>query len=193
MSLYVTRCRQLGLHITTSISRFHCTSKKRLKQIEAVGDWLTDLTFPGQNISQLDTSMEGLDMSDGRVWDGSREVEKESKKLLQIIDRFGSISAILRCPSLEHLKLLGDTPEADCVENIGCSCPRLKRVEIGRKRWGFQILEGDGADGLLEVAHETIEELKFKNLMQKFTASRSSPFESYTVRTYHACKVPTHL
>ena len=113
--------------------------------------------------------MEGLDVSDGRVWDGFREVEKESKKSLQIIHQFGSIPAILRCPSLEHLKLLGDTLEADCVENIGCSCPWLIRVEIGKKRWGFKLFEGDGADGPSEVVHETVEELVLQDLSRHAT------------------------
>lgn len=96
--------------------KFHCCRKNGSVRLEAFTSW---------------PLLESLKLI-GSICARDLVVAYTGLKSLQIIDQFGSISSILRCPLLEHLKLLGDTLEANCVENIRGTFPWLKRLEIGR-------------------------------------------------------------
>lgn len=85
---------------------------------------------------------------------------------LQIIDRAGRCSVALACPSLEHMKVCGDTFDEICVENINATCPALKEVVIGRaEMYEYEFWDDtETYEEPLQFVHEGVEELVLANL-----------------------------
>lgn len=84
-------------------------------------------------------------------------------KSLQIIEHREVPRALLACPSLENLKLWGDTEILGCCfESLNVSCPKLKRLSMGRRPSQNGYREWKMAEDL-KFKHETLEELELHN------------------------------
>lgn len=88
-----------------------------------------------------------------------------SLKSLKIFDPDGPSPTKLFGPSLEHMTFVCDRFQARSLGNINTSCPRRKRLLIGRQaldyEWDFpEWVKKDEVDGPLELVDERVKELE---------------------------------